>query len=372
MELYLTILAILTSLSIAAYCGMILLFTAGWLVLKEGPSHSTTNSETISIVVAVRNEAENIVKCLDCLIQQEYPSGLTEIIISDDGSTDETVSLVHAYIAENKSANISLLLSEPGHGSKKAALSRAIAVAAGSIILTTDADARPGKKWASSMAASYHERGSVLVFGPVRLNPACAAEKLEFLSLVASGAGASGAGFPFMGNGANLLFSKEAFVRAGGYQSHIKIRSGDDVFLIHDMVRIYGSKKVGFCMNADAVVETAGSKSISDFLMRRARWASKAPFYKNLTSKFVSLTVFSTSFFILCGFVSALFSPEFLIFPLGAMLIKAVSEFGLMAAVTAFMGSRKLLLLFIPLQLIYPIYIMLTVAAIFFRTEWKR
>lgn len=49
-----------------------------------------------SIIVAAYNEENNIRQCLDCLVNQTYEN--IEVIIVDDGSIDQTSSIIHMYV----------------------------------------------------------------------------------------------------------------------------------------------------------------------------------------------------------------------------------------------------------------------------------
>jgi len=62
---------------------------------------------TVSLVVAIRNEAAHIARCLDSMSRQDYPAHLLEIIVVDGDSTDETVEL--ARRAAERDPRIQLL-----------------------------------------------------------------------------------------------------------------------------------------------------------------------------------------------------------------------------------------------------------------------
>ncbi len=63
------------------------------MVEKATPSRiNPAGLERVSVLVLARNEARNIRRCLESLLAQDYP--LMEILVLDDGSTDETPEIV--------------------------------------------------------------------------------------------------------------------------------------------------------------------------------------------------------------------------------------------------------------------------------------
>jgi GT2 family glycosyltransferase len=51
----------------------------------------------LSVILAIRNEEQYICKCLDSLVEQDFPHGNYEIIIVDGMSTDKTREKIDAY-----------------------------------------------------------------------------------------------------------------------------------------------------------------------------------------------------------------------------------------------------------------------------------
>lgn len=111
-------------------------------LLSIRPAKPLKTKPEVSIIVAARNEASNISKCLQSLLVQTYPTRLYEIIVVDDGSVDDTVSLVKEFSKCYSNTHILTLPihSEIKYGRKPFAITYGIAQAKGDIILTTDAD----------------------------------------------------------------------------------------------------------------------------------------------------------------------------------------------------------------------------------------
>ncbi|MDE0965343.1 MAG: glycosyltransferase, partial [Candidatus Latescibacteria bacterium] len=119
---------------------LVLLYFLGacWFVLGTRRKNVTTDRvPMVSVVVAARNEAERIAGCLSVLLVQDYPHKQYEVIVVDDGSTDDTAGIIGEHLDSPVSVR---LLQTEGLGSKKAALSLGIAEAKGDVILSTDAD----------------------------------------------------------------------------------------------------------------------------------------------------------------------------------------------------------------------------------------
>jgi chlorobactene glucosyltransferase len=51
----------------------------------------------ISVIVPARNEADNLPRCLDCLVHQHYPPDRLNIIVADDNSTDGTRAVAAGF-----------------------------------------------------------------------------------------------------------------------------------------------------------------------------------------------------------------------------------------------------------------------------------
>jgi len=105
------------------YVGMIISFYYGWKKIE--PFHLEVGSKnlTVSIVVAVRNEEENINSLVKNLKSQDYNSSLFDIIIVDDHSIDNTLEILKNEKIECSNLKISSL--DKGYIGKKQAILKA-------------------------------------------------------------------------------------------------------------------------------------------------------------------------------------------------------------------------------------------------------
>ena len=92
----------------------------------------------ISVVLPVYNSSQTVVKALNSVKNQTFGSKNFEIIIVNDGSTDESLNIVEKYKAENPTLNISIFSQK--NGGVSSARNTALKIAEGDYIALLDAD----------------------------------------------------------------------------------------------------------------------------------------------------------------------------------------------------------------------------------------
>jgi len=96
--------------------------------------------KTLSIIIPMYNEARSILLILDKINQVDLLANIQkEVILIDDCSTDESVSLVEGFKNEHPTLSISIHQHEKNKG-KGAALHTGIKEATGDLIIIQDAD----------------------------------------------------------------------------------------------------------------------------------------------------------------------------------------------------------------------------------------
>ncbi len=120
------------------YIGYPLILSA-WRSLRRMKVQKREILPSVSVIVAVYNEEGVIERKLKNLLELDYPASLLEIIVSSDGSTDQTEATVSRWSERHPSGPSLFLLTAPVHVGKAAALNRAVAHARGEILVFTDA-----------------------------------------------------------------------------------------------------------------------------------------------------------------------------------------------------------------------------------------
>jgi chlorobactene glucosyltransferase len=98
-----------------------------------------TETPFVSVLVPARNEERSIAACLESLVRQQYDH--YEIIVLDDGSTDQTAAIARAFIGWCHSVRIETGRTlPPGWFGKAFACDRLAKLACGDLLIFTDAD----------------------------------------------------------------------------------------------------------------------------------------------------------------------------------------------------------------------------------------
>lgn len=371
LQISLNIILIITSL----YFICIAAFTLGLYNLKEKNYNIDKSSTTkVSVLIAARNEEENIENILLSLYNQTFPKELFEVIIVDDHSEDNTKTIIDNFINNNKDFNMQVFISE-GKG-KKAAISQALHKAKNHLIIVTDADCILNTLWIENIVAFYQKTKSKMILAPVLLTPSNTLfekmQVLEHLSLMGSTAGSAAIGFPVMCNGANMAYEREAALEVEKLRHDFNIPSGDDMFLLEQFVKNYGYKNVKFLLSKSAIVKTKTCKTIKDFFKQRRRWVSKTKSYTNWKIITTALIVLFFNISIISLLISAFFIPALWSLYVLLTLLKFFIDFPLLKNITNFMNQSNLMKWALPLEFIYPFYVTFTaISGLLINVSWK-
>ena len=354
---------------------------------RSGMEKSLANNETlkkdfstslemtgVSVLIAARNEGSNIEKLLQSLYNQTFDKKHFEVILVDDHSTDETFNVSESFRVLHTEMKLKLLKAT-GSG-KKQAISQALHAAENELVMVTDADCELPERWIESMVDYFMQNNLKMLLGPVLLSPANTLfeklQVLEHLSLIASTAGSAAIGMPVMCNGANMMYDRKSALDVEKYRTDMKIASGDDMFLMEQFIKHYGSQSVKFLLDNEAIVKTSTMPDLKAFFRQRKRWASKTKAYTNWKIIATALIVLLFNLSIVFFFVAGFFMPVFWVFFVLYVIMKTLIDFPILKRITHFMKQHKLLRWMFPLEFIYPFYVVFTAfSGLFTNVKWK-
>lgn len=146
--------------------------------LQREAACSDAELPTVSVIVPCHNEAEVIDRCLNSVKAQDYPHDKLEIIVVDDGSTDDTADRVeehvngtHVYDGNGNGVfrlrgvpikvgpfSGSLELIKNGHHGKAYALNAGIQASTGEIVVNIDSDVVLAPRAIRNIACAFVRR----------------------------------------------------------------------------------------------------------------------------------------------------------------------------------------------------------------------
>jgi len=117
----------------------------------------------VSIVIATRNRSVLLGRTLEALARQRWPRDRMDVLVADNGSTDDTALVVEAARSSGLPVRY-LFVRETG---KSHAVNAALRRARGDLIAFTDDDVEPESGWLAALARGVGETGSDFVAGRI-------------------------------------------------------------------------------------------------------------------------------------------------------------------------------------------------------------
>jgi len=136
-----------------------------WLVRRrERPVRKGPVSDTVSVIIPVRNGGSFLAAKLDSVLAQDYPrERIRDILVLSDASTDATDEIAMSYAARG----VRFLRLQPG--GKCAALTRAFSEVSGDLLLLTDVRQRLETNCLSKLAACFADPEVGTASGELRI-----------------------------------------------------------------------------------------------------------------------------------------------------------------------------------------------------------
>lgn len=257
----------------------------------------THQKYAVSVIIACRNEADNLKKNIPKIVSQEFQT--FEIVLVDDASTDATLTVMEAFAKKyNNIHYFSIPKTNSYTGNKKNAITLAIQKAQFEHLLFTDADCEPKTRfWIEKMSAQFSDiKQFVLGYGGYQKASGWLNKLIRYETLTTASQYFSYAkvGLPYMGVGRNMAYTKSLFKKANGFQSHESIKSGDDDLLVNQM----GTKdNVAICWQADSHTLSQPETTLAKWLHQKRRHITTATSYKPICQILLGLFYISQLLF---------------------------------------------------------------------------
>ncbi|RMD89843.1 MAG: glycosyltransferase [Calditrichaeota bacterium] len=327
----------------------------------------------VSILVALRNEAENLIPCLTSLIEVDYPPELLEIVLVNDRSRDATPQIIEEFkLRSSRIKTVHIKKGIPGLSGKANAIAQGMEHCKGDIILITDGDCQVPRTWVKAHV-SYYEPQVGMVGGFTLLDRKADAtplfgkiQSLDWSYLLTIGTGAMGFGIPLSVLGNNLSFRRCAYEEVGGYQN-MGFTIIEDFALMKTLLR-KTSWKVRYPIDPQMLVYSLPMDRLSRFYEQRKRWSAGGK-EMVLYGKFLMLLACLAHIFLPLSF----FILNHIFLSVSGFLILGLTDFILLYRTTGLINRRDLLKYFPLWEIFYFVYTIVFAPALLFpiRVTWK-
>ena len=190
-------------------------------MIPAAASQPTARLPTFSVVVPTFDRPAALARCLDALEELDYPRDRLEVVIVDDGSRAPAVV---------GARRVRVRVHRCARGGPARARNVGARIAAGEYVAFTDDDCRPAPGWLSGLAAALAAHPDGGAGGPVvnalAANPCAEASQL-LVSFLYEYYNADPLHARFFAT-SNLAFRRDAFLRAGGFDTRYRLAAGED------------------------------------------------------------------------------------------------------------------------------------------------
>ncbi|MBW2504475.1 MAG: mycofactocin biosynthesis glycosyltransferase MftF [Deltaproteobacteria bacterium] len=198
------------------------------LLIRQWPVlEPSVQQPTVSIIIPVKDRAEDLRNCLNSLHKLSYPQDHLDIIVVDDGSKDETPEVA-------KELGARLLSSGAVGGGPALARNTGARAATGEILAFIDSDCTASEEWLNELLPVFVEKQVAAVGGWVdgmHKDTAldCYEAVMSSLNLGTRELSGEAGDDTFYLPSCNLLVRKDAFLAAGCFRTELQV--GEDVDL---------------------------------------------------------------------------------------------------------------------------------------------
>jgi len=236
--------------------------------------------EPVSVIIAARNEFENLQKNLISILEQDYPE--FEVVVVNDCSWDGSQTWLEELQKFQPRLKISQIIEQEKYPTgKKFAITIGIKAAKHNLLLFTDADCEPASnQWIRNMQSRFTPgKDIVLGFSPYRKRKGFLNQFIRFETLITAQFYLSMAlrNNPFMGVGRNLAYRKDLFFKHKGFASHQHIMSGDDDLFINQAAT---NTNVAIEIDSASFVNTDAKTTFESWSNQKSRHMTTGKYYK--------------------------------------------------------------------------------------------
>ncbi|MFM9945155.1 MAG: glycosyltransferase [Bacteroidia bacterium] len=176
----------------------------------------------VSILLAARNEAKTIERCLQAISELDYPTDKLEVLIGNDDSNDSTKPLAELFIKNNSNFKIFDIENNLGKALGKAnVLAHLAHKASGEFYFITDCDVAVPEGWIKSLLKNFTPEVGI-ASGTTTCQPgnfAAGLQSIDWLHFMGYIKSFANVGVSCTSVGNNMAVRAEAYWQTGGYEN---------------------------------------------------------------------------------------------------------------------------------------------------------
>ncbi|MGL5564009.1 MAG: glycosyltransferase [Tannerellaceae bacterium] len=251
----------------------------------------------VSVIIYALNDSENLRENLPKILEQEYPN--FEVIVINDGSTDETEEVLKLYSVNFSNLYHTYIPEESRYLSRrKLAMTVGIKAAKHDYLLFTDSASAPvSPLWIERMMRNFTpETDFVLGFSGYHKAKGFLASLASFdnlLTMVHYLARAI-AKRPYAGLGRNLAYRKSVFFNNKGFSKHLDLHFGEDNLFVNDNATKTNTRVE---VSPESIIQSETPYNTSIWKEIKLRLAGTACHYKGMSPTLFGLETFTRFLF---------------------------------------------------------------------------
>ncbi len=335
---------------------------------KTFPKLNDKELPSVTIIVAARNEENNILECIQSLDRLEFTDNKLQIILVDDNSTDNTGEIIDNFIAEKPKFKKIISTKKKGElKGKTLAIANGIEFASNEIILTTDADCTVAPTWAKSLASYYVNKNIAVVNGMTNqfdTDSFSGMQSVDFIYLLSTASGTINIGKPMSCIGNNMSYRKSVYEEVGGYEN-LKFSVTEDFRLLMaiDKLKKY---KIIYPIDKEALVTSKACSTVKELYNQKKRWS-----VGGLDSEPAGTLLITSAFLANLMMILSIFFFTKTIIPIVAF--KIITDYFFIAPVHSKLGIKLSVKHFLLFELYFIGYVVAMPAILIFtrKVTWK-
>jgi len=217
----------------------------------------------VSVLIPAHNEGKYLKKTINSILSCGY-KGKKEIIVVDDGSTDNTPQIIREFKKKKLIKSI-----RTNHIGKSKALNKGLKLAKNEIVITIDGDSRLEKGSIKKLVAPFSDKMMAATTGVIKVEntrkPLSWFQKLEYLNFAFFKSVCEKINAVIAASGPLSAFRRRYLVEAGGFNQYVFLEDFDVALKL-----IKKGYKTRFVETA--VCYTFVPEKLLEFVKQRFRW----------------------------------------------------------------------------------------------------